>query len=102
MYTVPVCLSITLTNAVQEYSLALPAATRYCEIQATTAVVNTFSFVTGGPYMPIPANTIYESYELEPGAKTLYFYTANAGAVMRVMCYPWKASGNLESKPLGA
>jgi len=102
MYTVPICLTVTLTNGGQEYPLALPASTRYIEIQCTTAVVNTFSFVAGVPYMPIPANTIYESYELDPGAKMLYFVTAAAGAIMRVLCYPWLREGHIESRPIGA
>lgn len=103
MYTTPVVLSVTLVLAAVEYTLVLPAATRYVEIQCTTAVDNSFSFLSGGPYMPIRANSVYQSFELDPVVKPLYFFTANAGAVMRVLCYPYPLEGDvLRSGPVGA
>lgn len=102
MYTAPTVFTITLTLAATQYWLGLPAATKYVEIQCTTAVDNGVAFVAGGPYFTIKASTVYSTWELDAAAKTLYFYTANAGAVMQVFCYPWQAAGSIESRPIGA
>jgi hypothetical protein len=102
MYTAPTVFTITLTLAATQYWLGLPAATKYVEIQCTTAVDNGVAFVDGGPYFTIKASTVYSTWELSPAAKTLYFYTANAGAVMQVFCYPIEREGMLQSRPVGA
>jgi hypothetical protein len=88
----PTIYNVTLTNAVTEYSQAMPANCRRITWQCRTAFDVIYAFVTGkvagptAPYMTLKAARAYDSGVINQAAapSTLYLASATAGVVVEI------------------
>lgn len=82
--------AVTLTNANQEYSQALPNPTRAVSVKARSAVAIRYAWATGkvatptDPYQSLPANTEYSADNMKLTSPTIYLASATAGTVVEI------------------
>lgn len=98
----PVVQNVTMTLADTEYSLELPANTKYFSIQCQDGTAFRMAFVTGkvatptAPFLTIRANNAYNSPEkiaVANGARTIYFGCGSAAKVIELISYTHVISG---------
>lgn len=83
---------VTMTNANQEYSQALPANTKVVTWRPRSDVDIRYSFVAGrvgtasptGPYMTLRAGEVFNERNLNLAALTLYIATVAAGTIIEI------------------
>lgn len=91
--TAPTQHTITMTNADQEYSQALPANTKKFTFQCRTEFDIRFAFVTGkvatptDPYMTLKSGMICFEDNLDLTDETLYVACADAGKKIELICW---------------
>ena len=88
----PSIVSVTLTNAGQEYSIVLQDGLNNSEpcikaiqfrcVDSTSAIQ--YAFTTGGPYFDLKANEVYWKDSIEWYGATIYFKSTVAGAVVEL------------------
>lgn len=98
----PVIQNVTMTLADTEYSLTLPANTKYFSIQCADGTAMRYAFVTGkvatptAPYMTLLANGALNTPEkiaVANGALTIYFACGSAGKIAQLLSWTHVISG---------
>ena len=82
--------NITLTNANQQYSQALPSSTREFRFRCRTSFALRFAFESGkvasptSPYLTLPVDAEYASDNNDLTGKKLYLASSEAGVVVEL------------------
>lgn len=90
----PTALTITLTNADQEYSQLFPNGIKRFSFQCDSFVDVRFSFETGKvatptrPYMTLKAGYTYYEDDVNLTGKQIFFASSTAGAIIELLV--WK------------